>query len=154
MNPHSPPISDLGKFLKLAYSILYSGLSACSVKHLALCRRSVAKSCLTLETPWTAAHQASLFFTISWSLLRRMSIESVMLSSHLMLCHPFLLLPSIFPSLRIFSDESALHSGWPKYRASASVLPVNIQGWFPLGWTGWISLLEEELSSVFPSTTT
>ena len=75
-------------------------------------------------------------------------------SNHLILCHPLLILPSIFPSLRIFSDESALHSGWPKYRASASVLPVNIQGWFPLGWTGWISLLEEELSSVFPSTTT
>ena len=66
-------------------------------------------------TPWTAAHQASLFFTISWSLLRLMSIESVMLSSHLMLCHPFLLLPSIFPSTREFSNELALHIRWSNY---------------------------------------
>ena len=70
-------------------------------------------------------------------------------SNHLILCHPLLILPSIFPSLRIFSDESALHSGWPKYRASASVLPVNIQGWFPLGWTGLISLQSKGLSRVF-----
>ena len=58
-------------------------------------------------TPWTAAHQASLSFTISWSLLKLMSIEFVMLSNHLILCHPLLLLPSIFPSIRVFSNESA-----------------------------------------------
>ena len=59
-------------------------------------------------TPWTAAHQAPLSFTISWSLLRFMSIESVMPSNHLILCHPLLLLPSIFPSIRVFSNKSAL----------------------------------------------
>ena len=66
-------------------------------------------------TPWTAARQASLFSTISWSLLKLMSIESVMLSNHLILCHPLLLLPSIFTSIRVFSNESALRIRWPKY---------------------------------------
>ena len=71
-----------------------------------------------------------------------MSIELVMPSNHLILCHPLLLLPSIFPSIRVFSNKSALRIRWPKIRASASasVLPVNIQDWFPLGLTDWISL--------------
>ena len=67
------------------------------------------------ETPWTAAHQASLSFTISQSLFKLMSIESVMPSNHLILCHPLLLLPSIFPSIRIFPSELALHIRQPKY---------------------------------------
>ena len=67
-----------------------------------------------LGTPWTAARQASLSYTISWSLLRLTSIESVMPSNHLILCHPFLL-PSIFPRNRVFSNESALCIRWPKY---------------------------------------
>ena len=66
-------------------------------------------------TPWTAAYQASLFITNSWSLLKLMSIESVMPSDHLILCHPFLLLPSIFPSIRVFSNELILRIRWPKY---------------------------------------
>ena len=66
-------------------------------------------------TPWTTAHQASLSITNSWSLLKLMSIESVMPSIHLILCHPLLLLPSIFPSIRVFSNESVLHIRWPKY---------------------------------------
>ena len=68
-------------------------------------------------TPWTSAHQASLSFTISWSLLKLMSIESVMQSNHLILCHPLLLLPSIFPSIRVFSNESTLHIRWPSIEA-------------------------------------
>ena len=92
-------------------------------------------------TPWTAARQASLSITNSRSLLKLMSIESVMASNHLILCHPLLLLPSVFPSIRVFYNESVLCIRWPKYwsfrvSASASVLPVNIQDWFPLGWTG------------------
>ena len=67
------------------------------------------------ETPWTAAHQASLFITSSWSLLQLMSIESVMPSNHLILCHPLLFLPSIFPSIRVFSNESVIHITWPQY---------------------------------------
>ena len=65
--------------------------------------------------PWTAALQASLSFTISQNLLRLLSIESVMPSNHLILCHPLLLLPSIFPSVRVFSSDSAVHIRWPKY---------------------------------------
>ena len=66
-------------------------------------------------TPWTAACQASLSFTISWNLLKFMSIESMMPSNHLILCLPLLLLPSLFSSIRVFSNESALHIRWPKY---------------------------------------
>ena len=66
-------------------------------------------------TPWIVAHQAPLSSTISWSLLKFMSIESVVLSNHLILCHTLLLLPSVFPSIRVFSSESALQIRWPKY---------------------------------------
>ena len=75
---------------------------------------SVTQSCPTLCDPWTAARQASLSIINSWSLLELMSIESVMPSNHLILCHA-LLLPSIFPSIRVFSNESALRVRWPKY---------------------------------------
>ena len=77
-------------------------------------------------TPWTVACQASLFITNSWSILKLMSIQSVMLSNHLILCHPLLLLPSIFPSIRVFSNESALCIRWPKYWSfSFSSSPSN-----------------------------
>ena len=73
-------------------------------------------SCVQLfATPWTAARQASLFITNSWNLLKLMSIELVMPSNHLLLCHPLLLPPSIFPSFRVFSSRSVLHIRWPKY---------------------------------------
>ena len=88
---------------------------------------------------WTAACQAPLSFTISQSLLKLMPIESMMPSNHLILCHPFLLLPSIFPSIRVFSNESALCNRWPKYWSFSSGLSINSQGWLPLGWTGLIS---------------
>ena len=93
-------------------------------------------------TPWTAAHQVSLSITNSWSLLKLMSIESLMPSNHLILFHPLLLLPSIFPSIRALSNESALLISGQSIgiSPSASVLPMNIQNWFPLGWTSWISL--------------
>ena len=83
-------------------------------------------------TPWTAARQVSLFFTVSRSLLRL--IESMMPSNDLILCCPLLLLPSIFPSIRVFSNESALRIGWSMV-FKHQVLPMNIQGWFPLGLT-------------------
>ena len=106
-------------------------------------------------TPWTAACQTSLSTTNSWRLLKLMSIESVMLSNHLILCRPLLLLPSIFPSIRAFSKESVFRIRWPKYwsSASASATSMNIQDWSPLGWTGWISLQSKGLSRVFSSTT-
>ena len=104
-------------------------------------------------TPWTAARQASLFSTNSRSLLKLMSIESVMPSNHLIFCRPLLLLPSIFSNIRVFSNDLLFTSGGQSMRASVSVLPMNIQGWFPLGLTGLISLQSKELSRVFSSTT-
>ena len=84
-------------------------------------------SCVRLfVTPWTAARQASLSITNSQSLLKLMSIESVMPSNHLILCYPLLLPPSIFPSIRVFSNESVLHIRWPKYWGfSFSISPSN-----------------------------
>ena len=88
-------------------------------------------SCVQLfTTPWTAAWQASLSYTISWSLFELMSIASVMPSNHLVLCHPLLLLPSIFPSIRIFSNKSVLHMRWPKYWSFSINIPMNIQDSF------------------------
>ena len=89
------------------------------------CSQSLSRVWLFV-TPWTAAHQASLSITISQSLLNLMSIESVMPSNHLILCHPLLLLPSAFPSIRVFSKESVLHIGWPEYWSfSFSISPSN-----------------------------
>ena len=104
---------------------------------------------------WTAACQASLSITNSWNLLKLMSIKLVMPYNHLILCCPLLLLPSIFPSIRVFSNESVLPSGGQRIGAlaSASVLPMNIQDWYPLGLTGLISLQSKGCSKVFSNTT-
>ena len=94
-------------------------------------------------TPWTTTPQAPLSSTISWSLLKLTSIELVMPPNHLILCHPLLLLTSISPSIRVFSNKSALCIRWSKYwssSASAAVLPMNNHSRFPLGLTGLISL--------------
>ena len=104
---------------------------------------SVAQSCLTLCHPWTAAHQASLSITNSQSLLKLMFIESVMPSNHLILCCPLLLLPSIFPSIRIFSNESTLHMRWPKYWSfSFSISPCNEHPGLISFRMNWLDLLE------------
>ena len=98
-------------------------------------------------TPWIAAHQASLSLTISRSLLKLMSIESVMPSNHLILCCPLHLLPSIFPSIRVFSNELVLCIGWPNYWSfSFNISPPN-------EYSGLISLLSKGLSRVFSNTT-
>ena len=107
-------------------------------------------------TPWTAAHQASLSITNSQSLLKLMSNESVMPSNHLILCCPLLLLPSIFPSIRVFSNESVLHIRWPKYwDFSFSLSPFNEYSglisftidWFdPLAVQGTLKSLQDHSS--------
>ena len=106
-------------------------------------------------TPWTAVYhglQAFLSIATSRSLLKLTSIELVMPCNHLILCHPLLLLPSVFPSISVFSNESVLRIRWKYWSsASASVLPVNIQDWFPLGWTGLIFLQSKGLSSNSPT---
>ena len=108
-----------------------------------------------LAPPWTAACQASLSITSSWSSLKLMSIESVMPANHLILYHPLLLLPPIPPSIRVFSNKSTPPMRWPKYwiSALASFLPKESQGWSPSEWTGWISLQSKGLSRVFSNTT-
>ena len=130
-------LSVSGRMFLEKISIWFSRLSK---EYLPSLIQTIQLSCSVVSdsaTPWTAARQASLSITNSRSLLELMSMESVMPSNHLILCHLLLLLPSIFPSSRVFSNESVLRIRWPKYwsfPASASVLPMNIQDWFPLGW--------------------
>ena len=110
---------------KPCWSVIKLPLASVSVQSLSRVR--------LFATPWTAACQASLSITNSWSLLKLMSIKLVIPSNHLILCHPLLLLPSVFPSITVFSNESALCIRWSKYwifNFSISP-PMNIQGWFP-----------------------
>ena len=103
------------------------------------CCCSVTKSCPTLCDPMNCSTPGFPVFDISWSLLKLMSIGSVMLSNHLILCCPLLLLPSVFPSIRVFSSESALHIRWPKnWSFRFSISPSSE---FPLGWTGLTSCI-------------
>ena len=127
------------------FLLLVQFSSVQSLSHVRLC-----------ATPWTAARQASLSITISRSSLRLMSIESVMPSSHLILCHPLLFLPPIPPSIRVFSNESTLCMRWPKYWSfSFSIIPSkeHTQDWSPSEWTGGISLQSKGLSRIFSNTT-
>ena len=102
-------------------------------------------------TPWTTTHQVSLSFTTSQSLLKFMSIETVMPSNHLILCRPLLLLPSIFPNIRVFFSQLFTSGGQSiGASASASALPMTIQDWFPLGLTSLISSQSKGLSSPTP----
>ena len=103
-------------------------------------------------TPWTAARQTSLSITNSWSLLKFASVESVMPSNHLIFCHP-LLLPSIFPASGSFPMSQLFASGGQSIgvSASTSVLPMNIQDWFPLEWTGWFSLQSRDSQESSPT---
>ena len=96
-------------------------------------------------TPWTAAHQTSLSITNSWSLLRLMSIELVMPSNHLILCHPLLILPSNFPSIRVFSNESVLYIRWPEYWSfSFSISPSNEYSGLIFFRMNWLDLLADQ----------
>ena len=108
-------------------------------------------------TPWTAAHQASLSITNSRSLLKLMSIESLMPSNHLILCHPLLLLPSIFPSIRVFSNESILHVRWPKYWSfSFNISPSTEHPGLISFRVDWLDLLAVQgtLKSLLPPNST
>ena len=116
---------------------------------------SVARFVRLFATPWTAARQASLSITNSRSLLKLMTIELVMPSNHLILCHSLLLPPSIFPSIRVFPNKSVLHIRWPKYWSfSFSISPSNEYSGLISFRTDWlISLLSKWLSRVFSNTT-
>ena len=110
-------------------------------------------SCVQLfTTPWTAARQASLSITMSQSLFKLMSIKSVIPSHHLILCHPLLRLPSIFPSIRVFSNESVFHSRWPKYWSfSFNISPSNEYSGLLSFRIDWFDLLavQRTLKSLF-----
>ena len=135
-------------FLKYIYLIVCYYFTSVQFSH--CCVRLFA-------TPWTAVHQASLSITNSWSLLKLMAIESVIPSNHLILCRPLLLLPLIFPKRPrgSFPMSQFFASGGQSIgvSVSASVLQMNIQDWFPLGWIDWISLQSKGLSRVFSNTT-
>ena len=134
-----------------------------------MCTWSVSLSLLNLQfgsvqslshvqlfvSPWAAAHQASLSITNFQSPPKLMSIELVMPSNHLILCCPLLLLPSVFPSIRVFSNESPLHIRWAKYCSFSFqwVLPMSTQDLSPLGWTSRIFLQSKGLLRVFSNTT-
>ena len=120
--------------------------------------RSLAQTCLTLCNPMDCIMPGSLSITNSRSLLKLMTLESVMPPNHLILCRPLLLLPSIFPSIRVFSNESVLCLRWPKYWSfSFNISPSNEYSrlissrmdW----WTGWVSLQFKRPSRVFSNTT-
>ena len=117
-------------------------LSKCMLSHFGLASVQSLSRVWLSATPWTAACQASLSITSSQSLPKLMSIESVMPSNHLILCHPLLLLPSIFPSIRVFSSESVLHIRWPKYWSfSFSISPSSeYSGLISFGMD-WLDLL-------------
>ena len=135
------------EFRKMVLTILYTGQQRSSVQ-------SLSHICL-FATLWTAECQASLSITNSRSLPKLMSIELVMPSNHLIFCHPLLILPSIFPSIRFFFPINQLFASGGQsigVSASTSVLPMNSQDWSPLGWTGWISLQSKGLSRVFSNT--
>ena len=126
-------------------------------EHLVAPILSIQFSCSVVShsvTPWTIGRQASLSITNSRSLLKLISIELLMPFNHLILCHPLLLLPSIFPNIRVFSNESALQIRWPKYWSFSFIInPSNeYSKLISLGLTGLISLQSKGLSRVFSST--
>ena len=123
-----------------------------------ICMVLLQLSCSVMSdsaTPWTTARQASLSITNSWSLLKLVSIELVMPSNHLILCCPLLLLPLIFPSIRVFSNESVLHIRWPKYGSSSySISPSNEYSGLISFRMDWLDLLAvPRVSQVFSNIT-
>ena len=142
-------IYDGGPYFKFLLVLCYTSVSISTIV-------VVVQSCSHVQlfaTPGTAAYQASLFFPVSLNLLKSMSIESVMLCNHLILCHPLLFCLLSFPEPCSFPMSWLFTSGGQSIGASAlaSVLPMNIQGWFPLGLTGLIFLLSNGLSRFFSS---
>ena len=122
------------------------------------CCCSIPLSCLALGNTMEYTQARLPCLSVSPSLLKLMSIESMMSSNHFILCYPLLLPPSIFPSIRVFSNESALLIKWPKYWSFSFswifINPANeYQDWFPLGLTGWLSLQSKGFSRVFFSIT-
>ena len=141
------------------YICKWSTEDECSIQFLSQTAREYVAivqslSCVQLfATPWTVACQASLSFTISQSLLKLMCIESMMPSNHLILCYPLLLLPSIFPSIRVFSNELALHIKWPRYWSFSINISNEYSGLISFKIDGFDLLQSKGLPRVFFNTT-
>ena len=153
---HQSYCCSVAKSCPTLCSPMDSSMPGFSLLHYLLVAVVQLLSCIWLfATPWTAVCQAFLSFTISRSLLKLMSIELVMSFNHLIFCHPLLLLPSVFPSIRVFSKDVTLCIRWPKYWSlSYSIkLPMNIQNWFILWLNCLISLQSKGLSKIFSNTT-
>ena len=139
-------LKNIPQVLARIYFILCTVFGTVSFSSVQLCSRV-----LRFATPWTATRQASLPVTNSWDLIKFMSIESVMPSNHLILCRPLLLPPSIFPSVRVFYNESILHIRWPEYLSfSFSISPSNEYLGLIFFWMDWLDLLavQETLKSL------
>ena len=144
--------------MKSQLKYTYTYICVCIYTH--ICKVTLSVSSVQLlshvrlfMTPWIVARQASLSITNSQGSLKLMSIESVMPSSHLILCRPLLLLSQFPPSIRVFSNQLFVWGGQSiGVSALASVLPMNTQDWSPLGWTSWISLQSKRLSRVLNTT--
>ena len=136
-------------------SVALQGVDLFSYKYVQFSSVQSLSRVWLFATPWTAAHQASLSITNSHSLLKLMSIESMMPSNHLIIWHPLLLPPQSFPASGFFPISQLFASDGQSIGVSTSapVLPMNIQDWFPIGWTGWISLQSKGLSRVFSNIT-
>ena len=143
-------VSNIGRWILYHSATRQACLPGSSVQF-----SSVAQTCPTLCDPMITAQQASLSITNSRSSLKLMSIELVMPSSHLILCHPLLLLTQSLPASESFPMSQLFSWGGQSIgvSASASVLPMNTQDWSPLGYTGWLSLQSKGLSRVFSNTT-
>ena len=132
------------------------GLSSWKKTNLGISSVQSLSRVLLFVTSWTVALQASLPSPTPrvYSDSCLLKLKSVMPSNHFILCHPLLLQPSIFPSIRVFSNKSVLHIRWPKYWSFNFNIspPMNTQDWSPLGWIGWISLQSKGLSRVFSNT--
>ena len=138
-------IADQGQYSQV-YGFSRDHVWMCELDHKECSQSIQSLSCVQLfATPWTATGQASLSLTNSWSLLKRMSIELMMPSNHLIHGHPILLLPSIFPSIRVFSKESVLHIRWPKYWSfSFSINPFNEYSGLISFRLDWLDLLSAQ----------
>ena len=149
---HTHHLEKKISFLKALFIFYYLTIP-CGLLDLSFPSVQSLSSVQLFATPWTAARQASLSITKSRSSPKPISIKSVTPSNHLILFHPFCLLPAIFPSIRVFSNESTLHIWRPKYWRFSTSLSNAYSGLIPLGLTGLISSLSKGLSRVFSSTT-
>ena len=146
LGPKETPVECVNKWMDISLWLVFSKfLKTLRLPHWKFSSIQSLSPVQLFVTPWTAARQASLSITNSWSTLKLMSIESVMPSNHFILCHPLFLLPSIFPSINVFSHESVLHIRWPNHWSfSFSISPSNEYSGLISCRIDWLDLLAEQ----------